>query len=202
MITLPTLYSNFIHVSRYARWRETDSRREMWEETIDRYLDFMCEEQCAGKVDSVTKSELRDAIGTLQVMPSMRCVMTAGPALVRDNIAGFGCSAIAVDNVAAFDELMYCLMCLHPDTEIIVKGGIKKISDITTQDLVKSLDISTGETIYVKPNLVLRNPTENSPKIRLTFSDGSSVVCTAYHLFMTKNRGWVKACDLLDSDDL
>lgn len=108
---LPSFYSQFIHVSRYARWRDADVRRETWEETVDRYLDFMCEEQCKGKIDAATKSELRSAILELQVMPSMRCMMTAGPALARDNVAGFNCSAVAIDNVAAFDEMMYLLMC-------------------------------------------------------------------------------------------
>lgn len=88
-MSLPSLYQQFIHVSRYARWRDQDNRRETWEETVDRYLDFMCDTQCPGKIDDKTRAELRTAILALEVMPSMRCLMTAGPALARDNAAGF-----------------------------------------------------------------------------------------------------------------
>lgn len=111
MSTLPSLYSQFIHVSRYAKWQDSVMRRETWDETVTRYLDFMCEEQCPGKIDATTKSELRAAIGSLDVMPSMRCMMTAGKALSRDNAAGFNCSAVVIDNPVAFDEMMYLLMC-------------------------------------------------------------------------------------------
>lgn len=88
-MSLPSLYQQFIHVSRYARWRDQDNRRETWEETVDRYLNFMCDEQCPGKIDDKTRAELRAAILGMEVMPSMRCLMTAGPALARDHAAGF-----------------------------------------------------------------------------------------------------------------
>ena len=109
--SLPTSYQDMIHKSRYARWRPEDNRRENWDETVDRYLDFMCDKQCAGKIPEEVKAELREAIMALKVMPSMRCMMTAGPALERDNVAGFNCSTIAVSDVAAFDEVLYLLMC-------------------------------------------------------------------------------------------
>lgn len=108
---LPSLYQSFIHRSRYARWLEKEGRRENWGETVDRYINYMCDEQCAGKIDDNTKSELRDAIFNLEVMPSMRCMMTAGDALKRDEIAGFNCSYLAIDNIVAFDEMLYILMC-------------------------------------------------------------------------------------------
>jgi len=97
-------YQTYIHKSRYARWRDDLGRREAWEETVDRYCDFFHD-----KLD-VDRAEIRDAIIDLEVMPSMRCLMTAGEALERDNVAGYNCSYLAVDNIKAFDEAMFILM--------------------------------------------------------------------------------------------
>ena len=108
---LPTLYAQFIHLSRYARWIEAESRRENWGETVDRYVNFMFDVQCAGKVPKEVKEELRSAILNLEVMPSMRCMMTAGKALEVDNVAAFNCAFVAIDNMSAFDEMLYILMC-------------------------------------------------------------------------------------------
>jgi len=108
--TLPSEYQKYIHLSRYARWREDWKRRENWQETVARYLDFMCDEQCEGKIPAKLKEEMREVITTLQVMPSMRCMMTAGKALARDNVAAYNCSYLAFNNLRAFDEMMYILM--------------------------------------------------------------------------------------------
>ena len=111
---LPTPYQQFIHKSRYARWLDDEQRRENWDETVERYLKFMIY-QVKGKhqFDLPAKdiTDLRDAILSLEIMPSMRAMMTAGPALARDNICGYNCSYIPVDNSRSFDECMYILMC-------------------------------------------------------------------------------------------
>ena len=110
---LPTQYQQFIHLSRYSRWLEDEGRRETWSETIERYFNFFedhLKEMCDYKLDSKTKEELESAILEQKVMPSMRCLMTAGEALKRENIAGYNCSYVAVDRVAAFDEILYVLM--------------------------------------------------------------------------------------------
>lgn len=111
---LPDLYSQFIHVSRYARWLPDQNRREIWPETVERYVDFMrTVAQKRGYADDIESvfPEMYEAILNLEVMPSMRALMTAGPALERDNVAGFNCSYIAVDDPRAFDEIVYILMC-------------------------------------------------------------------------------------------
>lgn len=108
---LPTHFQQFIHLSRYARWVEDKGRRETWEETVDRYMGFMCDVQCKGKVPKETREELRRAILGLEVMPSMRCMMTAGKALEIDNAAGYNCSYVAIDDMMAFSEILYILMC-------------------------------------------------------------------------------------------
>lgn len=108
---LPTQYQTMIHQSRYARWREEDGRRETWEETVDRYISFFMHKCIDLGVTEIPLNELRAAIYSLDVMPSMRCLMTAGEALERDNVAGYNCAYLAVDSMKAFDEAMYILMC-------------------------------------------------------------------------------------------
>ena len=110
---LPTPYQEYIHLSRYARYRYDENRRETWEETVDRYFEFFKEhilEQCDFKLTPKFVDPLKQAILELKVMPSMRCLMTAGEALRRENVAGYNCSYIAVDSLRAFDELLYVLM--------------------------------------------------------------------------------------------
>ena len=105
---LPTDYQSFIHKSRYARWLDTEGRRESWHETVSRYI---IELRKIDGLDTDTRKELYDAIISLQVMPSMRAMMTAGPALDRDNTAGYNCSYLPVDDPKSFDEAMFILLC-------------------------------------------------------------------------------------------
>jgi ribonucleoside-triphosphate reductase len=110
---LPTVYQQYIHLSRYARWLPDEGRRETWEETVTRYFNFFenhISENTKGKLTPEVRAELQTAVLNLQVMPSMRCLMTAGPALERENIAGYNCSFVAIDNQRAFDEVLYILM--------------------------------------------------------------------------------------------
>jgi ribonucleoside-triphosphate reductase len=110
---LPTDYQSFIHKSRYSRWLEKEKRREEWHETVERYLTFV-DEHLQGnyeyKLSSKLKNQIRDSILNLEVMPSMRAMMAAGEALKRDNIAGYNCSYIQVDNQRVFSEILYVLM--------------------------------------------------------------------------------------------
>ena len=110
---LPTTYQEFIHLSRYSRWLPEKERRETWDETVARYFDFFTE-HLKETVDFTLTKKLRDeleqAVLGLRVMPSMRCIMTAGEALKRENIAGYNCSYVAVDRPQAFDEILYILM--------------------------------------------------------------------------------------------
>ena len=109
---LPTDYQNFIATSRYARWLDDEGRRETWGETVTRYVDYIWDRT---NVDNImnerTKKKIWNAIYNLEVMPSMRALMTAGKALDRDNTAGYNCSYLPVDDVKCFDEAMYILLC-------------------------------------------------------------------------------------------
>jgi len=110
---LPTPYQSYIHLSRYSRWLPEKNRRETWEETVGRYFDFFddhIQENTKGKIPKAVRAELEEAVLNLDVMPSMRCLMTAGPALARENIAGYNCSYVAIDSIRAFDEVLYILM--------------------------------------------------------------------------------------------
>ena len=101
-------YQQYIHKSRYARYLPEEQRRETWEETVNRYLNYWCDRVELNEFD---QSEIFTAIHELDVMPSMRALMTAGDALDRDNVAGFNCSYLPIDHPKAFDEMMYVLMC-------------------------------------------------------------------------------------------
>jgi ribonucleoside-triphosphate reductase len=114
---LPTDYQSFIHKSRYAKYFDGHGR-ENWDETVERYMRNVvykalpstgdaCAEHDYGKVEQ----DIRDAILGLEIMPSMRAMMTAGPALERDNTAGYNCSYLPVDDPKSFDEAMYILLC-------------------------------------------------------------------------------------------
>ena len=112
-MSLPTEYQSFIHLSRYARWDYDQRRRETWEETIDRYFNFFKEhlkENCNYDLTDKEIKEIRNAVVDLDVMPSMRCLMTSGEALKRENVAGYNCSYVKVDSPRSFDEILYILM--------------------------------------------------------------------------------------------
>lgn len=106
-------YQNFIALSRYARWLDAEGRRETWVETVDRYVAWFRDHLVLNygyATDDPNFQLVREAIINLDVMPSMRALMTAGPALSRSHIAGYNCSFIAVDDPRAFDEAMYILL--------------------------------------------------------------------------------------------
>ena len=106
-------YKNFIHISRYARWLDASNRRETWVESVRRYMAFMTKHLVANhayKKDDPVFAEIEEAIINHELMPSMRALMAAGPAMEADNISAYNCSFIAVDSLRAFDEAMYILM--------------------------------------------------------------------------------------------
>ena len=127
---LPTQYQQFIALSRYARWLPDEGRRETWSETVDRYVDNVV----SRKVDDQTViNEIREAILSLSVMPSMRMMMTAGPALDRDNTSGYNCAYMAVDDMKAFDEAMMILLCGTGVGFSVERQHIAKLPEIPDQ---------------------------------------------------------------------
>jgi len=122
-------YSTYIHKSRYARWLDKEGRRETWEETVKRYCDFWQQRY----PETFPYNDVYTAIYNKEVMPSMRALMTAGPALERDNIAGFNCSYIPVDDVRAFDEIMYILMNGTGVGYSVERQDIQKLPEVAEQ---------------------------------------------------------------------
>ena len=110
---LPTSYQEFIHLSRYSRWLPKEGRRETWNETVGRYFNFFKEhlkDMTGYELEDKDRKELENAVLATKVMPSMRCLMTAGDALKRENIAGYNCSYVAINRIQSFDEILYILM--------------------------------------------------------------------------------------------
>ncbi len=130
---LPTQYQNFIALSRYARWLPEEGRRENWAETVDRYIDNVVVPCIKDLGDVQVVEDLREAILYLSVMPSMRMLMTAGPALNRDNTAGYNCSYIAVDDVKSFDEAMMILLCGTGVGFSVERQHIAKLPEVPDQ---------------------------------------------------------------------
>ena len=128
-VSLPTPLQSFIHKSRYARWLDSEQRRENWPETVDRYVDFFAKRF----PDLYPAARVKAAIQSLRCMPSMRALMTAGPALDKDEMAGYNCSYIAVDNVRAFDEILYVLMCGTGVGFSVERQSINQLPEVAEQ---------------------------------------------------------------------
>ena len=141
-------YCQFIALSRYARWLDDKGRRETWEETVDRYVGFF-EKRFESKGITITKKDytrLREAILNLEVMPSMRALMTAGEALDKSNVAGFNCSYIVVDHPRAFDETMYILMCGTGLGFSVERQYVNKLPEVSEEFHATDTVIKVGDS--------------------------------------------------------
>jgi group I intron endonuclease len=199
------VYSSFIAKSRYCRFVQEANRREHWNETVARYFNYMEKHLKKNHDYTLTKElrkELEDSVVSLEVMPSMRALMTAGPALERDNVAGYNCAYLAVDDVKAFDESMYILLCFHPETLVQCRGGNKKIIDIKVGDEVVSFNEVTQTFEYKTVTNQIKTPSAQRSKVSVELDNGTVVRCTADHKWLTSNRGYVEAQHLTVEDDL
>jgi ribonucleoside-diphosphate reductase alpha chain len=141
---LPTEYQSFIHLSRYSRWLPGEGRRETWIETVSRLSNFMqihLKKNLGVEVDSETWRKIEDYIIGLSVMPSMRALMTAGTALERENIAGYNCSYIPIDNPKAFDEILYILMNGTGVGFSVERQYVEKLPTIPDREFEKTDDV-------------------------------------------------------------
>lgn len=152
---LPTPLQEYVHKSRYARWLDKEQRRENWDETVQRYVDYF-----NNKFPHYPAKEIYDSILNLRTMPSMRALMTAGAALERDPTAGYNCAFVAIDDVRAFDEILYILMCgtgmgFTVERQFIAKlpiVGVKAVHDAEGKPHIETMDHMThvDHTIVVK----------------------------------------------------
>ncbi len=122
-------YQTFIHKSRYARYLDEQGRRETWEETVTRYTEYFRQKYPR----LYPNANIWEAIHNLDVMPSMRALMSAGPALDRDNMAGYNCSYIAIDHPRCFDEVMYVLMCGTGVGFSVERDYVKKLPEVSDE---------------------------------------------------------------------
>ena len=136
---LPTDYQTFIATSRYARWLEDEGRRETWPETVGRFIDYIVR---PSDIDIKTIDEIEEAILSLEVMPSMRALMTAGPAAERDNTCVYNCSYLPVDHPRAFDEAMFILLCGTGVGFSVERQAIQKLPTVPEE-------LTGGEDIIV-----------------------------------------------------
>jgi len=139
MTTLPTDYQNFIHLSKYSRWRDDLNRRETWQETIQRYTDFFSDyilenHTPKNRVEFLKELEkAKEGILNLDVVPSMRALKTAGPALKKHHTAGYNCSFIVIDHPHAFDEILYLSCCGSGVGFSVEKKYVSKLSEIPAE---------------------------------------------------------------------
>ena len=135
-MNLLTPYQIFIHLSRYSRWLEEETRRETMSDTVKRYFDFFDEHLKTTHNYKVTRNErkeLEEAVNGLSVMPSMRSLMTAGEALKRDNVAGYNCAYCTASRVRSFDEIVYILMCGTGMGFSVERGFLDKLPTIAEE---------------------------------------------------------------------
>lgn len=135
-MTIMTPYQEYIGKSRYSRFLDDKGRREHWHETVNRYFDFMTKQLKTNHDYTLTpelRDELQSAVTNLEVMPSMRSIMTAGDALERQNIAGYNCSYLPIDDPKAFDEAMYILLCGTGVGFSVEQKYVNKLPEIPTE---------------------------------------------------------------------
>jgi ribonucleoside-diphosphate reductase alpha chain len=142
-------YNNFIAKSRYSRYIDNEGRREHWNETVARYFDFMEKHLQTKQNYTLTKelrAELELAVNDLAVMPSMRAIMTAGPALERQNVAAFNCSYLPIDDPKAFDEAMYILLCGTGVGFSVEQQYVTKLPEVPEQLFDSQTTISVSDS--------------------------------------------------------
>lgn len=144
-------FENFIALSRYSRWIESWGRRETWEETVDRWWDYMSHKEPA----LLERPDIKLSVLNREVFPSMRALMTAGPALDRDHTAMYNCSYLEIDSITSFKELMYILMCGTGVGYTVENRCISQLPDLPSQlkkqnKILKALGINNHPTIVVE----------------------------------------------------
>jgi len=144
-----TPYNTFIAKSRYSRYLDDKGRREHWNETVTRYFDFMekhLETKQNYKLAPELRAELEQAVNDLAVVPSMRAIMTAGPALERQNVAAFNCSYLPIDDPKAFDEAMYILLCGTGVGFSVEQKYVSKLPEVPTKLYDSETTISVSDS--------------------------------------------------------
>jgi ribonucleoside-triphosphate reductase len=144
-----SLLQQYVYLSRYSRFLHEKGRRETWNETVARYFDFFTthlKEQVDYDIPSELRNKLELAVLSMKVMPSMRCLMTAGPALARENVAGYNCSYLAIDSPKAFSELMYILLCGTGVGFSVERQYVNKLPEIPEELFQSDTTVVVGDS--------------------------------------------------------
>ena len=162
---------------------------------------------CSWKAARIVPIKSRFVVVDVEDMPEPTEVFCAevpdtNTFVLEGGLVTGNCAAVAVDHVRAFDEILYILMCFHPDTLVVTRNGSKRIADIVAGDEVSSIDEATGLAVWKRVTNQIKTKSALRPKVEVTLDNGHAVKCTADHKWLTTNRGWVEAGDLKVSDDL
>lgn len=195
------ILSDITAYMKYAKYIPTINRRETFKEIVDRNKEMHL------KKFPKLRKEIEEAykyVYDRRVLPSMRSMQFAGKPIELNNSRIFNCSYLPVDDYRAFSEIIFLLLsgCFEPTTELMTKDGDKQIQDITINDYVMTYDIEQDVYRWVKPKFAGRTFSAHKQKIELTLENGKTIKCTEDHEFYTSNRGWVKAKDLTEEDDI
>ena len=166
-------YQQYIHKSRYARYLPEEQRRESWPETVNRYLNFWQDKEY---ITSKEAQDIYKQIHDLQVMPSMRALMTAGAALDKDNVAGFNCSYLPIDHPKAFDEMMYVLMCGTGVGFSVERQYINKLPEVAENYMIP-IQLYSSLTLRLAGQKHLGNLLQCCIQVRFQSGDVSRSSC-------------------------
>ena len=187
--------------TKYARFQEELGRRETWDELVTRNKEMHLKKfpDIADEIEKAYKY-----VYDKKVLPSMRSMQFSGKPIEISPNRIYNCGYLPIDDWRAFSEIMFLLLggCFHEDTEIKTRIGNKKIKDVTVDDYILTFDTKTNKYHWIKPFAVLPTPTEDKEKYELEFDDGTIIKTTHDHKFYTKNRGWIEAKDLQETDDI
>jgi hypothetical protein len=201
--------SAITHYMKYAKYLESEKRRETFEETIQRnrkmHLNHFKEQikenpQLKKDIDKIYK----DFVLTGKILPSMRSIQFGGNPIEINPVRSYNCSFVQVRVVEVFSEAMFLLLsgCFSGETLVKTYSGDKRLDEITNEDIILTYDENNKSYEWTRPLAVGETPTEDKEKYELEFGDGTVVKCTSDHKFLTSNRGWVEAKDLTEEDDI
>lgn len=199
--SFPNELAEFTYYRTYSRWSDKIGRRENHLESTEREIaffkkkfgDLLTDEE----YDQIRQTELKG-----DVLASRRLHWSAGKAAEINNICIYNCSYLVLDTWDAFAEMLYLLMCFHPDTLVQTDQGHRKINDVKVGDKVLSYDEIKKEFAYKTITSIVETPSASKKKLKITMENGEAFYCTYDHQWLTENRGWVKAEDLALDDDL
>lgn len=188
--------------NKYARYIPEMSRRETWQELCERNMAMHIRKYPNMKEE--IKQIYKDFVLPKKVLPSMRSMQFGGNSIELSSNRMYNCAFMPIDHPDAFSENMFLLLggCFKAGTLVKTSTGDKAIEDISINDLVLTFNEETKKFDWVNPKVAGKTMSAKKPKVKITLSDDKTIICTADHKFLTDNRGWVEAKDLLPTDDI